>query len=109
MMPKNGLGHSMFIAISFSGSQENKNGFPETILGILITKGNIYTFSRLDLSERAFDMALMVFGVVLQHPPNREAPASLHFPKYDTKSSSFTPLDSCQIQNVTFENSENFF
>lgn len=37
-------------------------------------------------------MALMVFGVVLQQPPTREAPTSHHLPTYDTKSSSETPV-----------------
>lgn len=41
-------------------------------------------------------MPRIVFGVVLQHPPNREAPASLHFLTYDTKSSPIIPSDFCQ-------------
>lgn len=43
--------------------------------------------------ERALEIALMVFGVVLQQPPTREAPMSRHFFTYDTKSTSETPLD----------------
>lgn len=45
------------------------------------------------LEESAFAMPLIVFGVVLQHPPNREAPASFHFLTYDTKSSPIIPSD----------------
>lgn len=40
-------------------------------------------------------MPLIVFGVVLQHPPNRDAPASCHLLMYETKSSFVTPLDCC--------------
>lgn len=43
--------------------------------------------------EIALEIALMVVGVVLQQPPIRLAPASRHFPTYDTKSTSPTPLD----------------
>lgn len=53
-----------------------------------------------DLLDRTLDMALIVFGVVLQHPPNKEAPASRHLPMYETKSSSLTPVDSCNIIHV---------
>lgn len=38
-------------------------------------------------------MALIVFGVVLQQPPMREAPASCHLFTYDMKSMSETPVD----------------
>lgn len=45
-------------------------------------------------------MALIVLGVVLQHPPTREAPASHHVFTYETKSSSETPVFCC-IGNVS--------
>lgn len=51
------------------------------------------------LEESAFAMPLIVFGVVLQHPPNREAPASFHFLTYDTKSSPIIPSDFCKHQH----------
>lgn len=48
-----------------------------------------------ELVGSALDIALMVTGVVLQQPPISEAPASHHFPTYDTKSSAHDPLDCC--------------
>ena len=47
------------------------------------------------LSDRVRYIALMVFGVVLQQPPTREAPTSHHLLTYDTKSSSETPVFCC--------------
>jgi hypothetical protein len=40
-------------------------------------------------------MALIVFGVVRQQPPTREAPTSHHLSTYETKSSSETPVCCC--------------
>lgn len=48
-----------------------------------------------DLLERVLYMALMVFGVVLQQPPTRDAPSSHHLSTYETKSSSETPVFCC--------------
>lgn len=45
-------------------------------------------------------MALIVFGVVLQQPPTREAPTSHHLFTYDTKSSSETPVFCCNSKKI---------
>lgn len=47
--------------------------------------------------DNAIEIDRIVFGVVRQQPPTMQAPASLHFSTYDTKSSSETPVDSCQF------------
>lgn len=53
-------------------------------------------------------MALMVFGVVLQQPPMREAPASRHLLTYGTKSTSEIPVDSCNRKRKEYEDVDNY-
>jgi len=42
----------------------------------------------------------MVTGVVLQHPPTRQAPSSHHLLTYETKSLSVTPVFCCNKKNL---------
>jgi hypothetical protein len=76
---------------------QTEQAFSPSALVFFSSCHNSYYGSRAaaDLLERVLYMALMVFGVVRQQPPTREAPTSHHLSTYDTKSSSETPVCCC--------------